>query len=276
MQGIMQRRQWKIILFGLASMAVIVVAAMINRRLSGHNQNAASSPAVMAVSPSSPIMETTAPEPDDQTAAIATFLQGPKSWKSGLQWSGEWGKTYYDGSSFGAFGCGLCCTANIYCSLTDYRCSPVDMYNYAKRVTEYEGGGAIDWGYMKRTLTVAGFTCKVGKKPERYEEFQSIVEESQACVVVVSSNDSTCYWKDTPGHYVTLFLYDKELDKVFLADSGDPGHNRHWVSLNKIYRSLKTANHWQYMSVLNYDEEKDQWKHKKINGNCVLPKEWQS
>lgn len=271
----MQRRQWKIIFFGLAFMAVIVGAAVINRSLSGHGKDAVSQSAVTVVTSSSPVMETAVPEQEDPTAAIATFLQGPKSWKAGLEWSGEWGKTYYDGSSFGAFGCGLCCTANIYCSLTDYRCSPVDMYDYSKKITEYEGGGAIDWGYMKRTLSSAGFTCQVGRKPERYQEFQEIVGNSEACIVVVSSNDSTCYWKDTPGHYVTLFLYDQESDKIFLADSGDPKHNRHWVSLKKIYRSLKTANNWQYMSVLDYQEENDQWKHSKINGNCVLPEEWQ-
>ncbi|MCH5251333.1 MAG: hypothetical protein J1F22_00015 [Lachnospiraceae bacterium] len=224
-------------------------------------------------------IQTPAPKPKatpNPTGKIATFLQGPKSWKEKREWSGEWGKEYYDGGSFGGFGCGLCCMANIYTSLSEYRCSPVDMYKYAKRASMYEGGGAIDWGYMKETMTKAGFTCDVGRKPKEYASFQSMMKRSKACIVVVSSANSTCYWENTPGHYVTLFLYDEKTDKIFLADSGDPTHNRHWVSLKKIYRSLKTANHWQYMTVTDYDAKKNTWKHNSFGGNCVLPEEWRA
>lgn len=200
---------------------------------------------------------------------IYTYLQGPKSWGKRLTWSGEWGEKLYDGRSFGGFGCGLCCMANIYCSLTKYKCTPVDIYRYAKKNTEYSGGGAIDWGYMRETLSSLGFTCKVRKKPADYETFREQIESGECAIVLVCSADSTCYWKDTPGHYVTIFLYDKEGDKVFLADSGDPEHNRHWIKLKKIYRSLKTASNWQYLTVDSYDKTQDKWKHKTAKGNWV-------
>ncbi len=200
---------------------------------------------------------------------IYSFLQGPKSWGRRLQWSGEWGVSFYDGGSFGGFGCGLCCIANIYSSLTQYRCTPVDAYQYAKKTTNYIGGGAIDWGYLRETLTSLGFQCKVQKKPGTYREFQRDIAKSKAAIVLVCSADSTCYWKDTPGHYVTVFLYEKDRDKIFLADSGDPDHNRHWVGLEKIYRSLKTESSWQYLSVSSYQKAADSWKHKGADGNWV-------
>jgi hypothetical protein len=164
--------------------------------------------------------------------------------------------------------------ANLYTSLSEYECSPLDMYRYAKKKSGYGGGGAIDWGYMKETLAAAGISGDVGRKPSEYETFQKKVKAAAAMIVVVSSQDSTCYWKNTPGHYVTLFLYDEAADKVFLADSGDPNHNRHWVSLKKIYRSLKTANSWQFFAVNGYDKERDSWKHSGFGGTVILPDGW--
>ena len=61
-------------------------------------------------------------------------------------------------------------------------------------------------------------------------------------------------------------FYDKKHDRVFLADSGDPDHNRKWISLKKIYRSLKTASNWQYLLVEGYQKSKDIWKHKTASG----------
>ncbi len=211
----------------------------------------------------------------DPTEKIVTFFQGPKAWKRRLPWSGKWGKEYYDGGSFGAFGCGLCALANVYSTFSGQECSPVDMYQYAKKESGYGGGGAIDWGYMKDTLKSLGFTSDVWRKPKKYEKFQQMVKDSMACIVVVSSNDSDCYWKDTPGHYVTLFSYDEKSDRIFLADSGDPTHNRQWVALKKIYKSLKTSNNWQYLAVTAFDAKRDQWKHEGFGGSCVLPKGWQ-
>jgi hypothetical protein len=202
---------------------------------------------------------------------VYSYLQGPKSWEKGLDWSGEWGVSFMDGDSFGGFGCGFCCLANVYSTLTDYRCSPVDMYRYAKKHTGYCGGMAIAWGYMRRTLTSVGFDCHVEKKPQTYQEFAEDIADSDCSIVLVSSNDSAVYWKDTSGHYVTVFAYDRSSDKVFLTDSGDPQHNRQWVSLKKIYRSLKTASSWQYIVVKGYQASKDHWKHKSTSGAWNRP-----
>ena len=195
-------------------------------------------------------------KPVDKTLQIYTYLQGPKSWNQGIDWSGEWGESYMDGGSFGGFGCGLCCMANIYSSLTPYQCSPVDMYRYAKKHTGYGGGMAIDWGYIRRGLTSLGLHCHVERKQETYHEFRENIRKSKCAIVLVSSANSTVHWKNTPGHYVTIFEFQEKTDKVFLADSGDPDHNRRWIHLKKVYRSLKTASNWQYLVVSGYDKQR--------------------
>ena len=78
---------------------------------------------------------------------VYTFLQGPKSWTEGRAWSGEWSNQYVRGNYFGNFGCGLCCMANIYCTLTEYTCSPWDMYEYARQVSIAEDRGNRLGGY---------------------------------------------------------------------------------------------------------------------------------
>lgn len=216
--------------------------------------------------------ETGEPVPEKNPEdGIYSFLQGPKSWNSRLDWSGEWGEAYMDGGYFGAFGCGLCCIANIYSSLSPYQCSPVDAYRFAKKNTEYSGGMAIEWGYLRRTLTAMGVDCHVERKPESYREFRRQVEASPCSLVLVSSNDSSVYWKDTPGHYVSIFLYDPQEEDIFLTDSGNPEHNRNRVPLKKIYRSLKTASNWQYILVEGYHKKNDGWRHKKTSGIWNIP-----
>ena len=210
-------------------------------------------------------------KPVDKTLQIYTYLQGPKSWNQGIDWSGEWGESYMDGGSFGGFGCGLCCMANIYSSLTPYQCSPVDMYRYAKKHTGYGGGMAIDWGYIRRGLTSLGLHCHVERKQETYHEFRENIRKSKCAIVLVSSANSTVHWKNTPGHYVTIFEFQEKTDKVFLADSGDPDHNRRWIHLKKVYRSLKTASNWQYLVVSGYDKQKGHWHHKMANGTWNRP-----
>lgn len=272
------RKQLAVII--LLSIGMLAAAALLNIFFPVDSKEAeTSSDAVrstetvtVTASASPTAVPTNTPDP---TEKIATFLQGPKSWKKRLAWSGKWGKEYYDGASFGAFGCGLCCMANIYTTFSGYECSPIDIYEYAKRKTEYSGGGAIDWGYIKETFKCLGFTSDVWRKPHKYEQFQQMVKDAMACVVVVSSNNSDCYWKNTPGHYVTLFSYDNMSDKIFLADSGDPSHNRHWVELKKIYKSLKTANNWQILAVTAFDPKKDRWRHSGFGGICVLPDGWE-
>lgn len=210
-------------------------------------------------------------KPVDKTLQIYTYLQGPKSWNQGIDWSGEWGESYMDGGSFGGFGCGLCCMANIYSSLTPYQCSPVDMYRYAKKHTGYGGGMAIDWGYIRRGLTSLGLHCHVERKQETYHEFRENIRKSKCAIVLVSSANSTVHWKNTPGHYVTIFEFQEKTDKVFLADSGDPDHNRRWIHLKKVYRSLKTASNWQYLVISGYDKQKDHWHHKMADGTWNRP-----
>lgn len=203
--------------------------------------------------------------------SVFTYLQGPKSWSERRDWSGAWGSEFYDGGSFGAFGCGLCCLANVYSSISSFQCTPIDMYRFAKKNTGYGGGGAIAWEYMDSILMGLGFESRLRRKPDSYSDFKKQISEASCSIVLVSSEASKCYWTNTPGHYVTIFLYNKEDDTVFLADSGDPEHNRHWVELRKIYKSLKTVSEWQYLCVGNYNKENDTWKHKDLNGQWVKP-----
>ncbi|MEE3468511.1 MAG: hypothetical protein VZQ83_08730, partial [Eubacterium sp.] len=166
------------------------------------------------------------PEPGEKIGSetmptTATFLQGPKGWKKRIDWSGEWGDKEYDGRRFAGFGCGLCVMANFYTTLTPYACSPISMYKYAKRSSSYEGGGAIDWPQIKQTMESLGFTVETGRKPKKYKHFREKIASSMAAMVVVSSWDDNSYWKQTPGHYITILGYREEDDKIFLGDSGD-------------------------------------------------------
>lgn len=214
----------------------------------------------------------TAPEPTQNPEDnVYSFLQGPKSWKERRPWAGKWGKQYHDGASFGAFGCGFCCMANIYSTMTEYKCSPLDIYAYSKKRTLYGGGGAISWQLMRKVMADIGFTVELGEKPPTYNGFREVIKRSQALLVLVSSYNDDSYWKDTPGHYVMLFLYDDGAQDAFLTDSGDPEHNRQRVPLKTIYKALKTSSDFQYMSVVSYDETQDNWKHKEINGIWVKP-----
>ena len=58
---------------------------------------------------------------------------------------------------------------------------------------------------------------------------------------------------------------------VFLADSGDPSHNRHWVSLKKIYRSLKKASRFQYIRVTGYNRNQDTFRNRRARGRWIRP-----
>ena len=213
-------------------------------------------------------------EPTEEMAHVATFLQGPKGWKKRADWAGEWGDKEYDGRRFAQFGCGFCVMANFYSTFTPYQCSPIDMYKYTKKVSGYEGREAIDWGFIKTTLESVGFTVDTGRKPKSYNKFRTRVEEAKAMMVVVSSYNDDSYWKDTSGHYVTILGYRPEDEMVFLGDSGDLKHNRSWIPLKTVYKAIKTSNARHYMRVLDYDKTQDRWKHKKINGDWVIPFYW--
>lgn len=205
---------------------------------------------------------------------VYSFLQGPKSWEEGIPWSGEWCQLGVKGNSFGNFGCGLCCMANIYNTLTGYEVSPWDMCEYAMTASGYyptKKAGAIDWGNMKVTLKACGISCDLYYKPDSYKKFQRQMTESKSAVVLISSNDDDTYWKDTPGHYVNIWLYEKENDTVFLAEPGNPEHNRDRVPLRYIYDALKTTSKFQYLAVDGYSKEKNLWKADGIDENWNRP-----
>lgn len=194
---------------------------------------------------------------------IYTFLQGPRSWGENIPWSGEWAAFNIEGNPFGGFGCGLCCLANIYDTLSPYEVSPWDMCEYAMSVTDYAPtgeAGAIDWVYMKEALECCGFTCGLYRKPDTYEEFQEQMEEMKSSIVLISSSEDDTYWQDTPGHYVNIWMYQTEDDTVFLSEPGNPENNRSRIPLRYIYDALKTVSKYQYLAVDDYWEERNQWK----------------
>lgn len=198
-----------------------------------------------------------------QEMDVYTFLQGPRSWSEGRPWSGEWCAFQVEGNPFGGFGCGLCCLANIYNTLSPYEVSPLDTYEYARAVTDYTPTGemgAIDWEYMKGTLECCGFACGLYRKPGSYGEFREQMEQAESAIVLISSYNDDTYWQDTPGHYVNIWLYQEEDETVFLAEPGDPEHNRSRVPLRYIYDALKTASRYHYLTVEEYLEEENQWK----------------
>ena len=76
---------------------------------------------------------------------------------------------------------------------------------------------------------------------------------------MISSNSDDTFWKDMPGHYVTLWLYDEAKDEVFLADSSGPSRNREWIPLQTAYDALKRNSPQQYLSVTGYNKNEDAW-----------------
>ncbi|MCI8327467.1 MAG: chaperonin [Lachnospiraceae bacterium] len=199
------------------------------------------------------------PKPED---VIFSYLQGIKSYEKGKEWSGPWCYEEAGGQQFSQFGCGLCSMANIYSSLSGKECTPLEMYEHAQEVSVYNpkrGVGAIGWDAIRVTLQKTGFECELGRKPLSYEEFQKLARENQCLLVLVSSDNDDTYWQDTPGHYVTLWLYQSDRDKVFLADSSRSSRNRKWIPLRYVYDALKTSSPQQYLAVSYYDVSKDGW-----------------
>ena len=201
--------------------------------------------------------------PEDRALSVYTFLQGPRSFSEGRPWSGEWCRQIVQGNSFGGFGCGLCCMANIYSTLTEYECSPWDMFGLSTAVSQYypsEESGAIGWEDLKRTLRVVGFGCELYRKPKSYKTFQRHMRQMKSAIVLISSSNDDAFWQDTPGHYVNIWLYQEDEDMVFLADPGDPDKNRSWIPLRYVYDALKTVSQFQYLSVTSYSEEGNEWQ----------------
>lgn len=211
---------------------------------------------------------------DIQENEVYSFLQGPRSWEEGVAWSGEWCAFGVDGNSFGGFGCGLCCMANIYNTLSSYEVSPWDMCEYSMSVTSYAPNwesGAIGWRQMKEVLRSCGVTSYLYRKPTSYENFQKQMEWMKSAIVLVSSKNDDTYWKDTPGHYVNIWLYQREDDTVFLAEPGSPENNRSRIPLRYVYDALKTASSFQYLAIEEYSEDNNQWKANGIDENWNSP-----
>ena len=242
--------------------------------------------AIEAANPPAAVVETPeiTPEPEVTQAPaesdllsedmIYAFSQGPVAWNEQLPYSGEWCKEVLDGNLFSVFGCGLCAMANVYSTLSPYECSPVDMFHFAKENTGYSpvrGYGAIDWDFMERALNKAGiYTCLCNKNPS-LEEFVESIQTAQAAVILVASYEDNTYWKDTSGHYVTIWLYDEESQTVFLSDSGDPEHNRSRIPVKYAYDALSTYSDYQFLLAYSYHEEDNQWKHDGIDIDWVAP-----
>ena len=96
---------------------------------------------------------------------------------------------------------------------------------------------------------------------QEYEEQRSTDER----------HDDT-YWHGVEGHYVNIWQYNSEDDTVFLADSGNPDHNRQRIPLRYIYDALKTYNNYQYMLITKVDTEKNTWQHDGIKERWRKPK----
>lgn len=206
--------------------------------------------------------------------SIYSFSQGPKAWKKKRTWSGSWGNLIIDGNAFGNFGCGFCCMANIYSTLSGYECSPVDMYSYAKENSNYmprPGIGAIGWKPMKSTLETCGFSSTLHQKDDNYDIFQTTIKNAYATIVLVCSQNDNTYWSNTPGHYVTIWRYKPKNDTVFLTDPGDPDHNRSTIDLSLVYRALKTASSYQYLTIDTYNEKENLWKWNQVSEKWVRP-----
>ncbi len=216
-------------------------------------------------------------DPDNPVEAkIYSFLQGPKAWSYKIDWSGAWCHEEIGGQEFGAFGCGLCVLANIYSSLTEWQCSPLDMYEHAVEVsttyTAEDGVGAIDWPEMKQVLKTVGISCSVKRKNKSYEKFQENIAAAQTAVVLVCSDNDDTYWQNVSGHYVNIWAYNSEDDTVFLADPGNYKHNRKRIPLRYVYDALKTAGTYQYLLVTGVDPDGDSWQHEQVSGKWKRPK----
>jgi len=206
---------------------------------------------------------------------IYAFMQGPKAWKSKVDFSGSWCEEVLYDQEFSVFGCGLCALASIYSTLTPCDCSPLDMFWYAKEVSGYaptSGYGAIDWPYMRQTLKSVGITSRLRRKPQLYEQFQKDMAENICMVALITSYEDDTYWHDVEGHYVTLWLYDSNDDTVLLSDSGNPDHNLQRIPLRYIYDALKKVSRRQYMLITDVDADGNTWGHDGIGIRWKRPK----
>ncbi len=206
---------------------------------------------------------------------VWSFLQGPRAWANRNIWSGEWSGFIMNGKSFGSFGCGFCCMANIYNTLSGRESSPVDLYERALTASGYaevsNGTGAIGWGELKKTLKSCGMDCDVYYAAEDFEEFKCDLRNSASMIALVWSAEDNTFWQDTPGHYVNIWNYRSSDDTVFLCEPGSPTNNRARIPAKYVYNALKMTSKFQYLIVKEYDEKKDTFKCNNIDENWVRP-----
>ena len=183
---------------------------------------------------------------------IYSYLQGITSYENGLEWSGDWSEIETGGRLFSSFGCGLCCLANMCCTLTGNIVTPGDMYYQAKEETTYSpgwGGGAIAWDELSDMCTILGMPGTLKRQPDDYADFQADMKNARTILVLVSSYSDDAIWKGVEGHYANIWLYDESDDTVFLTCSLGKTHNRTRVSLRDIYNALYGGNDWSYLMV---------------------------
>lgn len=257
---------------------LILLLFLLQQAYTGHSNPVSSSETALNITCSPLSISTFSPTcPPTQTTeddSIFSYSQGPKAWEAKKVWSGSWAEETLDGNKFGSFGCGLCCLANIYSSLSGHVCSPIDMYHHAKEVSNYSpsyGYGAIDWNAMQSTILSCGFSTTLEKKPLKYNKFKHTMETIPCAVVLVSSYYNDNFWKDTPGHYVTIWNYSSEDDTVFLSDSGDPARNRQRIPLRYVYDALKESSSYQLLCIQSYSEEENQWGWDEITEEWIAP-----
>lgn len=187
-------------------------------------------------------------------ADVYTYLQGVRSYESSKEWTGKWCYKQAGDSQFSSFGCGLCSIANVVSTLTDTKIDPGVAFDTAKEVSEYDpdsGVGAIGWSDIMTTLNHYEVQGKLKDKPDSYEEFQEDMSSHLTMIALISSDNDDSYWQDTPGHYITLWLYNTDTDEVFIGDSAKPSRNRQWIPLKTVYDALKTSSSSQYLEVLD-------------------------
>jgi hypothetical protein len=214
------------------------------------------------------------PQSKLKTKEIYTFLQGPRAWAEKIAYAGAWNEFEINGNKFGAFGCGLCCMASIYNTLSTNEVSPLDMYENAIAASNYRPDGkvgAIGWRDMQKTLKKSGVSNKLMKKPKSFKEFKEQIIAAETAVVLVNSYNDDTIWKDTPGHYVNIWMYQEDTGRVFLGDPGNPEKNRTWVSLKNIYKALKTSSTFQYLIVDSYNAKQDKWNQDGISEKWIKP-----
>ena len=260
--------------FLLVLLLIIGIAILIKsvNKWDFSNQGGPPADSVTPTPEATPVPEN--PFADLTDSDVYTFLQGPVAWNSKTPWSGSWCEEVLAGQRFSVFCCGHCCMANIYSTLTTFDCSPVDMFDLAKETTDYAPNseyGAIAWEYMQQALQTTGIYSTLREKDETYEEFQQSMKDGVTAICNVNSGDDNTYWQDVTGHYVNIWLYNSEDDTVFLADSGNPGHNRQRIPLRYVYDALKTSDVYQYMLVESVDPDGNTWGHNGIDWDWNPP-----